>query len=117
MRQMRTYKLVILVALVGLIPLLGRAAAPPPPPTVTFRPVGVITTTAPASNVFDATRVGGQIRLVGGAGWPSGQGQRSTMWTSTAWDASVPLVAVQLPNAPNYTTGTAFTSATAITPD
>jgi len=117
MGQVRGYKLVFLVALVGSIPLLGLAAAPPPPPAVTFRPVGVITPTSPGSTVVDATRVGAEIRLVGGAGWPNGQGQRSTLWTATAWDANAPLVPTMLPNAPNYTSGTAGSSATAITPD
>jgi hypothetical protein len=117
MRQTRGYKWVFLVALVGFIPLLGLAATPPPPPTVTFRPVGVIEPLSPGSTVVDATRVGTQIRLVGGTGWPNGDGQRSTLWTSTAWDANAPLVPTKLPNAPNYPGGTAATSATAITPD
>ena len=50
-------------------------------------------------------------------GLAEGQGQRSTLWTSTAWDTSAPFVPTMLPNAPNYTSGTPATSATAITPD
>jgi len=113
---MRGYKLVILVALIGFIPLLGRAAAPPPPPAVTFRGVGGALPANYPSTAYDAVRVGTEIHVVGQGG-VLGQGLRAMLWKSQAWDASAPLAPTMLPNAPNYSTGQAGVVAASITPD